>query len=118
MEEIWEQANNMFKSVRIDNAVIYKGIKVVNDEDGIRVYSTETDFYTDITYSFVIGSFEESLNSFLRRKYMVKLSAIEDSIQEEINGKRNHKRYNYLKKLRETYLNKYNEINTKEVTRR
>jgi hypothetical protein len=118
MLEIWEQANNMFKSVKIDNAVIYKGVKVVKDDDGIRVYSTETDFYTDMTYSFVIGTFEESLIAYLKRKYMNKLSVIEDSIQKEINGKRNHKRYNYLKKLRETYLNKYNEINTKEITGR
>lgn len=118
MQEIWEQVNNTFKAVRIGNSVIYKGVKIVKEDDGIRIYSTDTDFYTDMTYSFVIGSFEESLNAYLKRKYMSKLLVVEDSIQKEINGKRNHKRYTYLKKLRETYLNKYNEINTKETTGR
>jgi len=66
MYEIWEQANSIFNAVRIDNAIIYKGVKIVKNDDDIRIYSTETDFYTDITYSFVIGSFEESLISYLK----------------------------------------------------
>lgn len=118
MYEIWEQANSIFNAVKLDNSIIYKGVKIVKDDQGIRIYSTETDFYTDMTYSFVVGTFEESLENYLKNKYMRKLTAIENSIQKEINGKRNHKRYNYLKKLRETYLTKYNEVNTKKVTRR
>jgi hypothetical protein len=33
-------------------------------------------------------------------------------ITREMNGHKNHKRITYLKTMRETYLNKYNGVNT------
>jgi len=112
MDAIWKEALSMKGSVRMENSVITKGIKTVNSDEGVRFYSTETDFYEDITDTFLIGGFEYSLNVYLRNKYLKLLDRVERSIQKEIDGRRNHKRYNYLKKMRQTYLNKYNEINT------
>ena len=96
----------------MEDSVINKGIKTIKTDDGIRFYSMETDFYEDITDVFLVGSFKDSLNAHLKDKYLRLLNSVEKLIQEEINGRRNHKRYNYLKRMRQNYLNKYNEINT------
>lgn len=114
--EVWKQARNKYFSVNLDTkdhqAVIYKGIKVVNDNGNIRIYSTETDFYEDITDYFNKDSFDIGVKEFLLKKYLIKLNEIEKYIQEELNNSKNHKRFSYLKSMREFYLNKYNEINT------
>lgn len=116
LEQIWIQARSKHGSVSIDTdkceSVIYKGIKVVRDGSGIRIYSTETEFYKDITDEFNMDSFTIGVKEYLKNKYLRTLDKIERAIKRNLNGSKNHKNFSYLKSMRETYLNKYNEINT------
>lgn len=116
LQEIWDQARSKHFAVDIDTdkheSVIYKGIKLVKDESGIKIFSTETDFYKDITDEFVKDSFMIGVNQYLKKKYLRKLDEIEKMVKYEMNNNKNHKRFAYLKAMRETYLNKYNEVNT------
>lgn len=116
LDNIWNEARSTFGSVNLDTedqeAVMYKGIKVIKRESDIKIFSTETDFYEDITDSFVKDSFAIGVKTYLKDKYLRFLDRIESLIQEEINGSKNHKRFDYLKGLRNEYLNKYNEINS------
>lgn len=115
LKRIWLEARGKRFSVNLDTdnylATIYKGVKLMKRGDKIRIYSTETDFYKDITDSFVNGSFDNSLNLFLKNKYVRNLEKIENLIRIEISGNKNHKRYDYLKSMRNQILKKYNEIN-------
>ena len=119
MINIWEESRSLGVSLDTDDhqAVIYKGIKVVNTDGDIRLYSTETDFYEDITSTFNDETFKGFVNRHLKEKYLKKLDRIENLIKIEMNNYKNHKKFSYLKKRRNEYLKKYNEINTKEITR-
>jgi len=116
LEQIWIQARNKSGSVFIDTkkyeSVIYKGIKVVRGDYGIKIYSTETEFYKDITKEFVMDSFTIGVKEHLKKKYLKTLDRIERAIKKNLNGSKNHKRFSYLKTMRENIINKYNEINT------
>lgn len=123
LNRIWKEARHIFRGVNIDGedhmAVIYRGVKVIKSSSGsIRIYCTDNDFYKDITHFFSGLSFEEEVDLYLKYKYIQKLDKISDMIQREMSRHKNHKRFVYLKKMRNEYLNKYNEINTKETTRR
>ena len=119
MIKIWEEAKRLGVSLDTENyqAVIYRGIKVINFDGFIRIYSTETDFYEDITDTFNDETFKVFVNRNLKNKYLKKLDKIENLIKMEMNNYKNHKKFSYLKKMRNEYLKKYNEINTKEITR-
>lgn len=95
-------------------ARIYKGIKMVKSESGIRVYSAETDFYKDITIWFdkSSSSFKDCAHEYLKHKYLNKLDEVERRVKQEINSAKNHKRVAALKVRRTNLLNKYNEINS------
>lgn len=116
LEELWTQARNNPNAVPIDtekeDSVVYRGVKVIKNEEGIRIYSTETEFYIDITDDFNTDSFIVGVNDFLIKKYLRKLDSIERAIKLEMNNNKNHKKVSYLKAMRETYLSKYNEVNT------
>jgi len=101
-------------------ARIYKGIKVVNDGEMVKVYSTHTPFYKDITYNFIIhgGSFKDCAHDYIKARYRDRLDEVERKIKMEMNSSKNHKRFSSLKVRRNNLLNKYNEINSKETTRR
>ena len=116
LEHIWIQARSNPGSVFIDTdkyeSAIYKGIKVVRDDSGIKIYSTETEFYKDITKEFVMDSFTIGVKEYLKKKYLRTLDKIERAIKKNLNGNKNHKNFSYLKSMRENIINKYNEINT------
>lgn len=116
LQEAWDEAVRIPQSTKLDDSVIYKGVKIVSNEDGIKIYSTESDFYRDITDSFLVGDFKNSMRLFLSRKYLRLLGLVERRIKKEIIGKRNHKKYNYLKNARTNLIEKYNEINSKKIT--
>ena len=122
LDRIWNEARGTYGSVIIDgkdhNGVIYKGVKVVRyDDQSVRVYCTDTDFYEDITDNLSGLPFLDEVDIHLKAKYLRKLDTIAEMIQREMNNHKNHKRFVYLKKMRNEYLNKYNEISTKETTR-
>ncbi len=116
-QKMWSEALKMPNSAHItykeSEAVIYKGVKVSKSEDGIKIFSTETDFYTDMTEDFIQSeSFEVCVRIYLKSKYLKQLDNVERWIQNEVNGQKNHKKINKLKKFRERLIIKYNEINT------
>lgn len=116
INNLWNQARSNRFGVKLDDenseSVIYKGIKVVKDQNGIRIYSTGTDFYKDITKTFYKYDYYRGVNEFLKDKYIKALNKIEDYIRNEVNTSKNHKRFQYLQSMRKYYLNKYNEINS------
>jgi hypothetical protein len=121
---MWEQMLKIPSAVNLDardyQARMYKGIKMINTDGIIQVYSAETEFYTNITSWFASGdefegTFMECVNQYLKDKYIRKLDNVEQSIMNEINSSKNHKRVAALKVRRTNLLNRYNEISTKET---
>ena len=121
LENIWDEVRDRHIAVDMDTdhykATVYKGIKFVNDDCDISVWCTDTEFYKDITDSFVGGSLDIGVREHLKKKYLKKLDLIGDAIKRNVNGSKNHRNFTSLKGMREFYLNKYNEINTKKITR-
>lgn len=110
---IWLEASRTFGSVRMDSgSYIYRGIKFVSRDGVTRMYCTDSEFYVDITPDFLFTNFENGVKRHLKKKYLKKLDKIERSIKDLINNQKNHKRFDYLKKMRNAYLKKYNEINS------
>lgn len=116
INNLWNQARANRFGVKLDDekseSVIYKGIKVVKDQEGIRIYSTGSEFYEDITDKFYKYDYYRGVNEFLKNKYVSMLNKIERYIQNEVNTSKNHKKFQYLQSMRKYYLNKYNEINS------
>lgn len=121
LQEIWKQARSNISLVRLDDdctdSVIYKGVKIVNDDGNISIYSTESEFYIDITKVFLRRSFKEGVYDFLCKKYLRQLNAVEKSIKTEMNNQKNHKKFKYLQAKRFNLIEKYNEINSEKITR-
>lgn len=121
LQEIWKQARSNISLVRLDDdctdSVIYKGVKIVNDDGNISIYSTESEFYIDITKVFLRKSFKEGVYDFLCKKYLRQLNAVEKSIKTEMNNQKNHKKFKYLQAKRFNLIEKYNEINSEKITR-
>lgn len=100
-------------------AIIYKGIKIERIENNVKIYSSNTDFYEDITYDFCIDEdFNTCVNAHLKAKYLTQLDKVERWIRNEMNGSKNHKKISNLKTRRLTIVNKYNEISTEKITGR
>ncbi len=121
LQEIWKQARSNRSLVRLDDdctdSVIYRGVKIVNDDGNISIYSTESEFYIDITKVFLRKSFKEGVYDFLCKKYLRQLNAVEKSIKNEMNNQKNHKKFKYLQAKRFNIIEKYNEINSEKITR-
>ena len=115
-QDMWLEAMKLPKSAHIvypdSEAIVYKGVKIEKKENDIRIYSTESDFYKDMTEDFIeTDGFLECVNIYLRKKYLKQLDRVEMWIQKEVNGQKNHKRISNLKKFRENLITKYNEVN-------
>ena len=114
-DRLFVQARMLKHSVYIEledeESVIFKGIKIIKNEDGIKIYSTDSEFYREIKYTkdFHEMGFEYGAFKFLEQKYKKKLDQIEQGVQSEISTRKNHKRIAFLKELRETQITKYNE---------
>ena len=116
LDKMFKNARRVPKSVYLEykdeEAVIFKGIKIVRNEDGVQLYNTEHDMYKRIydIRLFLEYGFEYGVLSFCSDKYQRKLKKIEDAIQDEISKRKNHKRIGFLKASRETLIQKYNEV--------
>lgn len=116
LDKMFNEAREVPKSVcmeyKDEEAVIFKGIKVVRNEDGVQLYNTDHDMYKRIydIRLFLEYGFEYGVLSFCSDKYQKKLKMIEDAIQDEISKRKNHKRIGFLKTSRETLIQKYNEV--------
>jgi hypothetical protein len=114
--KMWYEAMKLPKSAHLvypeSEAVIYKGVKIEKTENDIKIYSTQSDFYSDMTEEFIQeDGFLLCVNIYLKKKYLDQLDRIEMWIQKEVNGQKNHKRITNLKKFRENLITKYNEVN-------
>ncbi len=116
LDKMFKNARRVPKSVYLEykdeEAVIFKGIKIVRNEDGVQLYNTDHDMYKRIydIRLFLEYGFEYGVLSFCSDKYQRKLKKIEDAIQDEISKRKNHKRIGFLKASRETLIQKYNEV--------
>jgi hypothetical protein len=116
LDKMFNEARRVPKSVHLEykdeEAVIFKGIKIVRNEDGVQLYNTEHDMYKRIydIRLFLEYGFEYGVLSFCSEKYQRKLKKVENSIQDEISKRKNHKRIGFLKTSRETLIQKYNEV--------
>ena len=116
LDKMFNEARRVPKSVYLEykdeEAVIFKGIKVVRNEDGVQLYNTDHDMYKRIydIRLFLEYGFEYGVLFFCSDKYQNKLKRIEDAIQDEISKRKNHKRIGFLKTSRETLIQKYNEV--------
>jgi len=116
LDKMFNEARRVPKSVYLEykdeEAVIFKGIKIVRNEDGVQLYNTEHDMYKRIydIRLFLEYGFEYGVLSFCSEKYQRKLKKVENSIQDEISKRKNHKRIGFLKASRETLIQKYNEV--------
>ena len=67
MDKIWTELNEMGGAARLDTkdyeAVLYQGLKVVKDEDGLTFLSTENDFYPAVKPSIVEIFYSEGLEA-------------------------------------------------------
>lgn len=118
--DIWKEA--LKRGVQIDdNNVIYKGVKFVRTEYSIEIYTTETDFYEEMAFKFVRLFYEEgfdyAVSAYLFDKYVRQIDEYNKKIKYEVSGRKNSRRYEYLKNQRNKVLEKLNyERNTRETT--
>ena len=86
-DRLFLQARMLKRSVHIqledEESVIFKGIKIIKNEDGIKIYSTNSDFYREIlkTDDFFNGGFEYGAFRWLQSKYKNVLDKIEEGVQ-------------------------------------
>jgi len=125
MEQVFKQASQDGLSTRLttptSEAYIYKGVKIIKDEDGVRVLNTKFngDYYHEVT-SEEYAIFEK--NGWRVGCYIVAtsnnrkaLNMISEKIQEEIKTMKNLKRYNMLVKYRDTVIHRF--VTTLELLR-
>lgn len=117
MEQIFKQAQTDRLSTRlvtpISESYIYKGVKIIKDEIGIRILNTKFngDYYHEITPEEYV-MFEK--NGWRVGCYMVAtrnnrkaLNMIQAKITEEIKTMKNLKKYNALVKYRNTVIERF-----------
>jgi len=125
MEQVFKQASQDGLSTRLttptSEAYIYKGVKIIKDEDGVRVLNTKFngDYYHEVTKD-EYAIFEK--NGWRVGCYIVAtsnnrkaLNMISGKIQEEIKTMKNLKRYNMLVKYRDTVIHRF--VTTLELLR-
>jgi hypothetical protein len=125
MEQVFKQASQDGLSTRLttpeSESYIYKGVKIIKDEDVVRVLNTKFngDYYHEVTKD-EYAIFEK--NGWRVGCYIVAtsnnrkaLNMISEKIQEEIKTMKNLKRYNMLVKYRDTVIHRF--VTTLELLR-
>lgn len=122
LQEMWVQARNNSRATKLDHedeqSVIFRGVKISKICDDIKIYCTDSEFYKDITDTFLMTGFREGVYDYLKYKYLRQLNTVEESIKREMNNQKNHKKFKYLQSKRTNLIEKYNEINSEKITRR
>ena len=99
---------------------MFKGIKIISDEEGIRIYNTKKGSldYQEIDYDdylyFLKKGFRDGVYHILKRTYKDQIDTINTKIQNEVNQRNNKKHYDYLKQKRDNIINKYTQIIKKQ----
>ena len=100
-----------------EEGYIYKGIKIVNIKDDIKIYNTRKKGMTyaevsDVEYEFFFThGFREGVHQVLKNTYREQIENINNKIQGEVNTRNNKKHYESLKQRRESLINKYSNLN-------
>jgi hypothetical protein len=92
------------------------GVKIERNEDSIFVYNTRrgNDFYRELSkveyrMMCMLGWEVGACNiAIINAKRSIK--RVQKHIQEELTGRNNKKRYDYLKECRSTFIEKYNQF--------
>lgn len=122
IKDLFEQASEDVTARRIltrySDSYVYKGIKITRDKTGYALYDTKAhgDMEEEITidnglFVFLNEGFRMGCYRYLKSSYSDSLESITKRIQNELDTTRNKKSLDSLKVRRETYLNKYSEIN-------
>jgi hypothetical protein len=125
MEQVFNQASTDLLSTRLttpdSESYIYKGVKIIKDEDGIRVLNTKFngDYYHEVTREeytiFEKNGWRVGCYLVATRNNRKALNIISEKIQEEIKTMKNLKRYNMLVKYRDTVIHRF--VTTLELLR-
>ena len=117
MEQVFKQASRDGLSTRLTTPVsesyIYKGVKIIKDEDGVRILNTKFngDYYQEVTNEeyaiFEKNGWRVGCYLVATRNNRKALNIISEKIQEEIKTMKNLKRYNMLVRYREIVINRF-----------
>lgn len=118
--DLWYDADMSNRGVKMQHdgcdSIIYMGIKIERKDNDVRLINTKKggNFYKEITDEQYDMFFE---NGFLLGVYNVvkvnterSLNVVTETINEELTGTRNEKKYEYLKTKRMNLMNKLTDI--------
>ncbi len=118
--DLWYDADMSNRGVRMQHddcdSIIYMGIKIEKKDNDVRLINTKKggNFYKEVTDEQYDMFFE---NGFLIGVYNVvkanterSLNIVTETINEELTGTRNEKKYEYLKTKRMNLMNKLTDI--------
>jgi|TARA_B100000780_G_scaffold188633_2_gene132621 hypothetical protein len=118
--EVWEEAEQDRLAIKMstpdEEAILYKGIKIIYHRYGIRIYNTKKGSFTypEIEYDdylyFIDNGFRKGVYYILKRTYQDQITTINAKIQSEVNQRNNKKHYDSLKLKRDNIINKYTQI--------
>jgi len=118
--DLWYDADMCHRGVKMNHddceSIIYMGIKIEKKDNDVRLLNTKKggNFYKEVTDEQYDMFFE---NGFLLGVYNVvkanterSLQIVAETINEELTGTRNEKKYEYLKTKRMNLMNKLTDI--------
>jgi hypothetical protein len=121
MNTLWQDVVEDSKCVAVhgnkQKAYIYRGIKIINNSEGIKIYNTKKSGlnYKEITdehyYYFLQHGFKKGVSIVLKKTYTEQIDKLNEKIQSEVNNRNNKKHYDSLKQRRETLISKYSKLN-------
>lgn len=121
MNTLWQDVVEDSKCIAVhgnkQKAYIYRGIKIINNSEGIKIYNTKKSGlnYKEITeehyYYFLQYGFKKGVSIVLKKTYTEQIDKLNEKIQSEVNNRNNKKHYDSLKQRRETLINKYSKLN-------
>jgi len=125
MEQVFKQASRDGISTRLttplSESYIYKGVKIIKDEDGIRILNTKFngDYYQEVTKDeyaiFKKNGWRVGCYIVATSNNRKALNIISEKIQEEIKTMKNLKRYHMLVRYRDVVIHRF--VTTLELLR-
>jgi len=114
--DLWYDADMCYRGVRMDyddcESIMYMGIKIEKRDGDIRLLNTKRggNFYKEVTEDeydmFFENGFLLGVYNVVKRNTERSLNVVTETINEELTGTRNEKKYEYLKTKRINLMNK------------
>lgn len=121
LETLWYEATIENKAANVssslEEAYLYRGIRIVKRDDVIKIYNTRKPGmnYKEITdeqyYEFYQNGFKKGAHIVLQSTYKEQIDKINAKIQGEVNSRNNKKHFEALKNRRQSLINKYSNLN-------